>query len=87
MAYPCQPGCAACCIAPSISSSLPKSPLGKPAGQPCPHLTGDRRCELFFDRARPAVCASFQPSFELCGAGPAHALAALTQLETSTRPD
>ncbi|MDP3036789.1 MAG: YkgJ family cysteine cluster protein, partial [Rhodocyclaceae bacterium] len=38
---PCRPGCAACCIAPSISS------LGKPAGVCCGHLNDALRCELF----------------------------------------
>jgi hypothetical protein len=31
----CRPGCAACCIAPSISSPIPGMPHGKPAGVRC----------------------------------------------------
>jgi uncharacterized protein len=76
----CRPGCAACCIAPSISS------LGKPAGQPCPHLDAARRCQLFGLPERPAVCASLQPAREMCGDGPAQALAWLTRLESETTP-
>jgi hypothetical protein len=76
----CRPGCAACCIAPSISS------LGKPAGQPCLHLDGARRCRLFGRPERPAVCASLQPSHEMCGDSPAQALAWLSRLEGATSP-
>ena len=34
----CRPGCAACCIAPSISSPIPGMPHGKPAGVRCAQL-------------------------------------------------
>ena len=44
----CRPGCAACCIAPSISSPIPGMPHGKPAGVRCiqlvhyvPNVLGD----------------------------------------------
>ena len=83
----CRPGCAACCIAPSISSPLPGLPGGKPAGIPCPHLDDELRCRLFGRPERPAVCASLQPSREMCGADAEAALAWLTRLEQATRPD
>ncbi|MBP6251370.1 MAG: YkgJ family cysteine cluster protein [Rubrivivax sp.] len=76
----CRPGCAACCIAPSISS------LGKAAGLPCVHLDADLRCRLFGRPERPAVCASLQPSREMCGDGPPMALRWLARLERVTAP-
>jgi Fe-S-cluster containining protein len=80
----CRPGCAACCIAPSISSPLPKLPAGKPAGVPCPHLLPDLRCELFGRPERPAVCSSLRPHPEMCGTTRDEALAYLAQLEAAT---
>lgn len=82
----CRPGCAACCIAPSISSPLPGLPQGKPAGVPCPHLDEALRCRLFGRPERPAVCSSLRPQAEMCGADREHALHYLTTLETGTRP-
>lgn len=63
----CRIGCAACCIAPSISSSIPGMPEGKPAGARCIQLTGDNRCMLFGKKERPAVCSSLKASDEMCG--------------------
>ena len=40
----CRPRCAACCIAPSISSPIPGMPEGKPAGVACVQLDADLRC-------------------------------------------
>jgi len=80
----CRSGCAACCIAPSISSPIPEMPQGKPAGVRCCQLTDDNRCRLFGLKERPAVCASFQPSKEMCGASAADALIFLMQLEHDT---
>ena len=81
----CRPGCAACCIAPSISSPLPGLPHGKPAGVACPHLDAELRCRLFGQAERPAVCGSLQPSAEMCGDIPEQALRWLTDLEMATR--
>jgi len=83
----CRPGCAACCIAPSISSPLPGMPAGKPAGVRCSQLTADNRCRIFGLPGRPTVCSSLQPSAEMCGADATAALAWLTRLERDTRPD
>ncbi len=84
---PCRPGCAACCIAPSISSPIPGMPQGKPAGVPCVQLDTARGCRLFGRPERPAVCASLRPSAEMCGPaadGGAHALRWLAALERAT---
>ncbi|MFA7608219.1 MAG: YkgJ family cysteine cluster protein [Rhodocyclaceae bacterium] len=82
----CRPGCAACCIAPSISSPLPGLPGGKPAGLRCPHLDDALRCRLFGQPERPAVCSSLPPSMEMCGASRAQALLFLEHLESATCP-
>jgi hypothetical protein len=82
----CRPGCAACCIAPSISSPLPGLPNGKPAGMPCLHLDESLGCRLFGLPERPAVCASLPPNHEMCGDDRTHALRFLKQLELATRP-
>lgn len=82
----CRPGCAACCIAPSISSPLPGLPGGKPARQPCPHLDAGLRCRLFGRPERPAVCSSLKPDQEMCGSERSHAVAWLVQLEAATLP-
>jgi Fe-S-cluster containining protein len=81
----CRPGCAACCIAPSISSPMPGLPQGKPAGLPCPHLDSDWRCRLFGLPERPAVCGSLQPEPEMCGSSREQAMHWLTRLEADTR--
>jgi uncharacterized protein len=82
----CRPGCAACCIAPSITSPMPGLPQGKPAGEKCPHLDSELRCRLFESRDRPAVCSSLRPSPEMCGPDARHAMAYLVGLEHATRP-
>jgi hypothetical protein len=83
----CRPRCAACCIAPSISSPIPGMPGGKPAGVRCVQLDDDDRCRLFGRPERPAVCAALQPSADMCGATREHALRWLGQLERSTAPE
>lgn len=80
----CRPGCAACCIAPSISTPLPGHPQGKPAGVACAQLDADLRCRLFGRPERPAVCGSLQPSAEMCGDAREHALHWLGWLEGAT---
>ncbi len=83
---PCRPGCAACCIAPSISSPIPGMPEGKPAGVRCVQLTADGRCTLFGRPERPKVCASLTPTPEMCGDSAEAALRHLAELEEATRP-
>jgi len=82
----CRPGCAACCIAPSISSAIPGMPRGKPAAMRCVQLTADGRCRLFGRPARPAVCVDLRPQPEMCRTSRAEALAALAELERATEP-
>jgi hypothetical protein len=82
----CRAGCGACCIAPSISSSIPGMPHGKPAGVRCVQLLPDYRCALFGKPERPAVCASLRPTEDMCGANRDAALAFLAALESATRP-
>lgn len=84
--FVCRPACAACCIAPSISSPIPGMPRGKPAGVPCVQLTPDLRCALFGHPSRPAVCSSLRPTPEMCGCDRAEALAHLNALESATAP-
>lgn len=80
----CRFGCAACCIAPSISSTIPGMPKGKPAGVRCIQLTEDNKCKLFGDMKRPKVCESLQPSEEMCGSSNHEAFKYLEQLEKDT---
>ena len=86
MSSTCRPGCAACCIAPSISSPLPGLPDGKPAGVPCPHLDDQLRCRLFGLPQRPQVCRSLAPEPDMCGKDREHAIRFLSDLETATQP-
>jgi uncharacterized protein len=82
----CRPHCAACCIAPSISSPIPGMPNGKPAGVRCVQLDEQNRCRLFGRPERPAVCSGLKPSLVMCGDTQAHALSYLKQLEAATAP-
>ncbi len=80
----CRPGCAACCIAPSISSPIPGMPEGKPAGVSCIQLTEDYLCKLFNRPDRPRVCSSLSPSPEMCGSTVQDAIRYLEELEKAT---
>ena len=76
----CRPGCAACCIAPSISS------LGKAAMVPCRELTEEGLCAMYGKPERPSVCLSLQASREICGYTREAAIAYLAALEAATAP-
>jgi hypothetical protein len=80
----CRVGCAACCIAPSISSVIPGMPNGKPACVPCIQIDQAGRFQLFGHPERPAVCLSLQPEPMMCGESREHALHFLSRLESST---
>ena len=82
----CRAHCGACCIAPSISSPIPGMPDGKPAGVRCVQLDQSERCRIFGDPRRPAVCASLQPSHEMCGETREYALEYLGRLDRLTMP-
>ena len=82
----CRPGCAACCVAPSISSPIPGMPGGKAAGVPCVQLTPDGSCAIYGKPERPAVCGSLGPESAMCGSSKEEALAYLAELERATAP-
>ena len=82
----CRPGCAACCIAPSISSPIPGMPQGKPAGVRCVQLDAAGRCLIFGRPERPAVCSSLAPSPAMCGGSAEEAMHYLQRLEKETAP-
>ena len=85
----CRPRCAACCIAPSISSPIPGMPgvggISKPAGVRCIQLDEADRCKLFGRPERPAVCGSLAPHEEMCGSSREQAMRWLGWLEDATR--
>lgn len=61
-------------------------PGGKPAGVPCPHLTGEGLCAIFGKDERPAVCLEFPPMPDTCGSSFEEALELMGILEERTRP-
>ena len=82
----CRPACAACCVAPSISTPIPGMPDGKPAGVRCVQLTDDLRCLLFGKPERPEVCVRLRPGPEMCGETREQAIDFLSRLERATAP-
>lgn len=82
----CRERCGACCTAPSISSPIPGMPQGKPAGVRCIQLDDLNRCKLFGLSSRPSVCASLQPTQEMCGDSREQAMHWLGSLEVMTNP-
>jgi Fe-S-cluster containining protein len=82
----CRPFCAACCIAPSISSAIPGMPQGKPAGVRCVQLDDQNRCRIFGHPDRPEVCSSLQPSEDMCGDSREQAMRWLGWMEEATAP-
>jgi hypothetical protein len=61
-------------------------PNGKPAGVRCIQLDDANNCKIFGQATRPAVCASLQPSLEMCGATREQAMHWLDALERATAP-
>ena len=82
--HACREGCAACCIAPSISSPIPGMPNGKPAGVRCVQLDANSAYLLFAHPDRPFVCVSLKPSTDMCGDNREQALHYLQRLEFLT---
>lgn len=82
--HACRSGCAACCIAPSITSTTSAMPQGKPAGKVCVHLNSNLLCELFATKERPKVCGAFKFDPEVCGTCREEALQNLNWLEANT---
>ena len=62
-------------------------PRGKPAGVACVHLDEQRRCRLFGDPRRPALCADFKAEAAVCGDSPEQALRLLDELEQLSKPE
>lgn len=85
--FACRPGCAACCIAPSIASPIPGMPHGKPAGVPCVQLDREGRCRLYGRSERPLVCVRLRPEPAMCGRSREDALRRLERLERMTAPE
>jgi uncharacterized protein len=76
----CRINCGACCIAVSISSSIPGMPDGKPSGTRCIHLLDDYRCAIYNSPEKPRVCSDFKAEPEFCGKDREEALQILGNL-------
>lgn len=83
----CRSHCAACCIAPSISTPIPGMLQGKSAGVACVQLDEQLRCKLWGSAERPAVCGAFDAAREHCGDSREQALQILAQWERDTAAD
>jgi len=81
----CRRGCGACCIAISISSSIPGMANGKPAGVRCIHLDISNDCQLFGSKNRPPICGEFRATEWICGRTRMEAAQIITELELFTR--
>lgn len=82
----CRISCGACCIALSISSSIPGMLEGKPTDVRCIQLGVDNQCLIYGKPERPLVCANLRPLKEMCGQTSGEAFAYLALLEQSTAP-
>jgi hypothetical protein len=60
------------------------TPIGKPAAVRYIQLDDDNGCMIFGQPGRPAICASLQPSREMCGDTRAQAMLFLTDLDRLT---
>ncbi|PMH40585.1 hypothetical protein BCU68_16125 [Vibrio sp. 10N.286.49.B3] len=80
----CRLHCGACCIAPSISSSIPGMEKGKPAGVRCIQLNEENLCKLFGKPERPQVCHDFKACPDVCGTSNQQALDNIIELERLT---
>ncbi|MEB0047691.1 MULTISPECIES: YkgJ family cysteine cluster protein [unclassified Pseudomonas] len=80
----CREGCGACCIAPSISSSIPGMPNGKAAGERCVQLSVENMCNIFGQAERPTVCSAFTADAEVCGGSSEEAIKLLGWWEQMT---
>lgn len=81
MEMKCRPGCGACCIMISISSSIPGMPNGKPAGVRCVNLDENNNCRIHNSANYPEVCRNFKASSEMCGDNADYAFEYLRKLE------
>ena len=76
----CRENCGACCIALSISSSIPGMPDGKKAGVRCINLKDDYRCAVYNDPGYPKVCSDFNAEPAFCGSSHEEAMKILESL-------
>lgn len=79
----CRPGCGACCIAPSISSTIGILKNGKKAGKRCYYLDENLLCKLIDSPERPEVCKNFKFDPIICGKNPEEAMKIMKELEES----
>lgn len=79
--HACRPLCAACCIAPSISSAIPGMENGKPANMRCVNLSEDLLCKIFDSPQRPQVCRNFKLDQLICGHNREEAMNIMQKLE------
>lgn len=80
----CRIGCGACCVAPSISSSIPGMVQGKPANVRCIQLDDNNLCKLFGQPSRPQVCSDFKACEWICGKTNEEAMVNILELEQDT---
>jgi hypothetical protein len=78
----CRENCGACCIALSISSSIPGMPDGKKAGVRCINLKDDYRCAIYNDPGYPKVCSCFNAEPAFCGSDREEAMKILYSLSS-----
>ena len=81
----CRPQCGACCIAPSISTTIPGMPNGKAADIRCIQLDENYACKVFSQPERPSVCTMFKACEDVCGENRQQALLNLKNLENLTK--
>ncbi len=82
----CRIGCAACCIAASLTQPFYGMPEGKKSGVRCVHLDASNRCKIFTDPRRPKACADFRAEEAICGDSFEQAYSNLIALEEITLP-
>ncbi|MEC8428083.1 MAG: YkgJ family cysteine cluster protein [Pseudomonadota bacterium] len=83
----CRANCGMCCIAPSITQSIPGMPQGKAAGVPCVNLEPDTyACRIWGADNYPDFCRGFLPDRDFCGDTREQAEQILIFLEGSTKP-
>lgn len=82
----CRLDCGACCVAISISSSIPGMPNGKPAGVRCVHLDNSNKCGLWGKPERPQICGDFSADKDFCGGSRDEAFVLIGEIERLTDP-
>lgn len=65
---------------------MPGYPEGKPAGEPCRHLTSEGHCSIHGLPGYPDVCRKFSATEEVCGLTKEDSFRILAELEELTKP-